>query len=205
MRRYCVFIFLFVVFAFARSSDLAMAQSGGGGLTWLDKLSGPGDFFGAAFYVRFCVANGERAIDFNRCRDDTNVWLNVGGGYMRTGADTRGDLEYQSMSIWTFEPAVDWRLPFDIGDTLFFEWGIGTGLHRFRSEGFPDFWRVSLQPIRLGVVVEVADHWEMQLRFTGTYFIDGFTAADFGDLNGTFVARGELSPSVFVGFNYGFF
>ena len=205
MKRYNALVLLFVMLALASSSDLAVAQSGGGGLTWLDKLSGPGEFFGAAFYVRFCVANGERAIDFKKCRDDTSVWLNVGGGYLRTGADTREDLEYRAISIWTFEPSIDWRLPFDIEDTLFFEWGIGTGLHRFRSDGFPDFWRVSLQPLRLGFVVKLPDPWEVTARLTGTYFVDGFTAADFGDPDGTFVSRGELVPAAFILFSYSFY
>ncbi len=202
MKRYGVTV-LFIVFVLVSSSDVAMAQFGGG-WTWLDKLSGPGDFHGPAAYVSFCIGGGQEAVRIKGCDfENPRIWLNLGGGYASTGADTRADLDYPAMSLWTFEPSVDIRL-YQIG-RFSFEWGFATGLHRFKSDGFQNFWRVSLQPVRFGIKVNITSYSQVVARISGTYFIDGFTAADFGDLDGTFVSRGELLATVFVSYKHSFF
>ncbi len=202
MKRYGVTV-LFIVFVLVSSSDVAMAQFGGG-WTWLDKLSGPGDFWGPAFYMSFCLGSGGETVRIKECDfDNPRIWFNLGGGRATTDAGTREDLDYPAMSLWTFEPSLDIRL-FKI-DWFSFEWGFATGLHRFKSDGFQDFWRVSLQPIRFGVKMNIKSYSQIVVRISGTYFIDGFTAADFGDLNGTFVSRGELLATVFVSYKHSFF
>lgn len=202
MKRYGVTV-LFIVFVLVSSSDVAMAQFGGG-WTWLDKLSGPGDFHGAAGYVSLCLGSGQDTVRFKECDfEDSRIWLNLGGGYSKTGAGTRDDLDYPAMSLWTFEPSLDIRL-FKI-EWFSFEWGFATGLHRFKSDGFNNFWRVSLQPIRVGIKVNFSPSSQIVVRISGTYFVDGFTAADFGDPNGAFVSRGELLPAAFISYKHDFF
>lgn len=198
MNRRMAAVFICTFSALVSSPRLAHAQRSGGGWDWLDRLSGPGRFNGGFAFTSLCLGGETTAIRYTQCSlNGEKIWLNLGVSYVRAGEEPARD--FPSVAIFALEQSVDLRVarlesvPFD------FEWGFGWGIHQFRGDEFDDFWRMSFDPIRLGIVWRAANALHVQGRFTTTYFVDGFTAADFGSTS-DFEARGELVPAIVVSF-----
>jgi hypothetical protein len=138
-----------------------------------------------------------RSVRYTDCEPkESRIWLNLGFSYQKAGEDP--DRDFPRVTLWAIKPSIDFRL-FTIAERVGVEWGFAYGINHFGGDAFPDFWRMSFEPIRVGALILPGEApFQIQARFTTTYFVDGFTAADFGS-SGDFEARGDLVPAIYVG------
>lgn len=209
-------------------SNVSFANdSGGGGGGWWEKMSGPGPWLGVWGSYSRCLQNWDRAAVSpsdpgptqpsepdateaaslpDDCEiDDRVLWLNLVGSIMRTGDSQRPELTHGVISAYSFEPSVDYRLH-NIGGRVPLLVGAGVGAHFFRGENDVSFERASFEA-RLSVVFPrlFDSRWYLQLRYSPKYFRTGFTAADFGDRNGTYDSDGGEwinTATVFFGYDF---
>lgn len=180
------------------------ADGGGGGGFW-ERMSGPGKWAYGYGYFSLCLKGEKITVgDKQRCRyTGGRVWLNLGGSFATTGDENRQDLKSPDLRAISFEPSLDFRVLPRGGDgasprALFV--GVGAGAHRFWGEDV-GFTRASVSLRLSAIVYRHKEGTYLGVRYTFGAFLDGFTAADFGDPSGTYTTNGAdraQTLSVFV-------
>lgn len=182
-------LLLVVALSFGALQRDSSAQEGGGGGGW-EKMSGPGWWAYGFAYYRICL-KGEKKIEVGTKRfcelSSADLWLNLGGSYAVTGDENQpAVLVSPDMRALSFEPSVDYRLPFksELLQRYPILVGGGVGVHQFWGEdvGFTRAsleWRVSFTFLR-------REGASVGFRYGYRYFLGGFSAADFGDPTGSY-------------------
>jgi hypothetical protein len=138
---------LILVCVWALTPGSARAQDGGGWIEWLEKMSGPGPFWGAGAYVRFyCIDKDHRAAAF--CRrspdrypdarpgDERHLFeFRVGNDKSFDGKPRFFDTPDDTRTIHILR--IDARYYYRFHDAL--DVGFGFGLRRYSGEDSGDF------------------------------------------------------------------
>jgi hypothetical protein len=162
------------------AAPVARAQDGF--MEWLDKLSGPGPFYGFEADVRvFCLWKQQQAITL--CFDDTNenikglfhvelpIFVSSFGSKLfdDTPADTR------SVRVYIAEPFYTWRLHPS------FDYGVGAGMIWFTGDGFRTQYRGVITPLHVSFAPFAFGKWAgkrwsrmLLARFDLNYVTEGF-------------------------------
>jgi len=206
------------------SAEEAQAANG-----WLEKLSGPGPFYGWEFpdVPVWCSRNPAPELGGFLCLRDRDPlkdnedretgFFIVSLSYSRFHS-TENELEYD-MEIT--DDAKEVRistvtLSLNNRPWKFLDIGVGVGINSFSGSLFPQFYRVSfdLPRVTLRPIAPFVDQdykWFnflyiadlVHINYRNTLFPGRFTARDFGAMEGTFDEKGEwlTSYSISVGFN----
>jgi len=191
----------------------------GGWIEWLEKMSGPGPFWGAGGYVRFyCIDKDNRGAAFcwrnpakypnARPRDERHIF-EFGAGYFKTFdgkarfLDTPDDT--RTIHVLRIEPRYYYRVhqAFDVG--------VGVGLRRYSGEetgDFAPFTRWSVTPASLVFVPgalgtgDTDSPWRRLVKLhLEESWIGGISAArDFKGVS-KYETDGELLSSVSIEFD----
>jgi hypothetical protein len=223
------------------TSILSASSAHAQGWRWLEKLSGPGDFYGLELDLKvWCrydevdpdpkimeqrAKYGAVAISppcwFKRSKSPNSVAVDskskqgaASGGQLdlekridAVGLSVsylrgRSDLEYadaaadRSVQIWSIEGFYDHRLSKALQRI---EVGVAAGANWFVPET-DSFVRASIEPrvtLRLFDLTRSGEYLgTASLRVGAVFFTEGFTAADFGAIPGTYESGTEWGPSI---------
>ncbi|GMR23776.1 MAG: hypothetical protein BMS9Abin37_2240 [Acidobacteriota bacterium] len=176
---------------FASTTAYANGGGGGGG-GWWESMSGPGRWKVASGFFTFCFEPFGKHVNDKKCKLDgaeRKMWVNLGGSFAWTGEeeDDQATVKNPGLRAYSFEPSVDFDV-LSIHDYAPIQLGVGGGVHYFNGEDV-GFWRASIEP-RISIGFWRIKGGYLTFRYTLKYFFKGFTAADFGDPNGTFDTNG---------------
>jgi hypothetical protein len=187
------------------------------GWRWLEKLSGPGDFYGFEYDQKLlcryeeepsqiaisapCVRKNQKNPDLTK----RIFALGLSASYLRG----KNDLTYaptlehvdRTIQIVTVEGFYDHRIK---GTRL--DYGAAVGINWFVVPDFDDFTRVSIEPRLTFKLFDMTqgDHYvgTFAIRAGVLFFTKGFDADDFGAVPGTYRSGTEVSPSVRFVFDF---
>ncbi len=215
MRRRAIWLAM-ATLALVLSASPAYAQ----GWRWLEKLSGPGDFYGYELDVKLWCQyqkKGEpRAIPISlpclNKPDDAAIDITdrvyafgASVSYLRGHNDLiyapapTGEEEInRTLQLWVFEAFYDHRTWVRRVD-----WGVAAGVNLFLLPNVADnnvLWRGSIEP---RITFELFDlsaggryTGKGSLRIGALFFTNEFTAEDFGAVPGTYDSGFDWSPSI---------
>jgi hypothetical protein len=173
----------------------AQDRGDGGGGFW-ERMSGPGPWFFVGGSLNPCLL-GERATKMFCRTGDGLVWLNLHGAVGTAGERTEEDeLASPRLYQWRVEPSLNIRLLSVSKKRVPIYFGIGVGFHHIWGE------EVSLNrgsvDARVGFIYPF-ERYGFGVRYSRKVFFNGFTAADFGDPDGSFDTDGnDAVHSLFV-------
>lgn len=181
------------------SSGTSSAWDWGGGF-W-EKMSGPG-YWGYWFgHYNHCLVGSQRLNGKQFCTPTSGkVWLNLGGSFAHTGTENSAEIQSPPVRALSFEPSVDFKIGelFGYAPVLL---GGGVGVHRFWGDDV-GLTRASVEP-RFTLIFWHSGTRHFGFRFAPRIFLQGFTAADFGDPSGSFDS-GRADVVRTYAFFYGF-
>jgi len=200
MRHTGVSLWLVAGLMFGALVGSSAAQDGGGGGGFWEKMSGPGDWIYFYAYYKTCLdrkntTETQPGESVEKCIVTKNrVWLNLAGAYASTGAEDREDLHSPDLKQVSAEPSIDFRA-FNVSNCVPLLFGVGVGAHRFSGDDV-GFWRASIEP-RFTLIFpdaikfsQAGRSFDVGFRYAVKFFLEGFTAQDFGDPDGTYTTNG---------------
>ena|SRR5437773_5520058 len=168
---------LLLVAAFAAVPSAARAQDGI--MEWIERLSGPGKFFGVVGGVRVGCVFGEKD-KLDSCladRGDIQRMLVIRAGWLWTGEKRRFDAtpdDKRPVHMILVDPVYMFRLHPMV------DVGAGAGFMTFSGDGFDTFSRFIVTPFSVTYTPAGTRSRFIQLHAQGQIVTKGFTAAEFG-------------------------
>jgi hypothetical protein len=170
------------------------ADGGGGGGFW-EKMSGPGKWAYGYAYYSICLKGDSCEEGKVPTFTGARLWLNLGGSFATTGDENRaGELVSPDLRAISFEPSVDFRVV-NWHENAPILVGVGAGVHRFWGEDV-GFTRASVA-LRVSAILFRHEGAYVGVRYTFGAFLEGFSAADFGDPLGTYSTNGADRAQTF--------
>jgi hypothetical protein len=176
-----------------------------GFIEWIDRLSGPGSFYGPVLGIRTLCTFEDPSKPDNSCLGDRNIKRTfvVRAGWLTSGDNKRFDdtNDRRPVHAIVFDPVYISR----VHKTL--DIGAGAGFFVFTGEGFDPLARFFVTPISVAFVPfgDTTSKWSrvLQVRFEEKLISSGYNGRqDFG--TATSFSRGfEFVPSAAIVVNFG--